>query len=126
MPKMPARQQGMGMSGMLFVLVVVIFVVTVLFKLGPAYMNYMTMKSIMNAVAESPEPILGGKPAIMKALENRMMVNEVRTIDSKSFAFKKVGEEAFDVTLDYERREHLFFNVDAVLIFSHTVVVKGR
>ena len=126
MPKMPARQQGMGMSGMLFVLVVVIFVVTVLFKLGPAYMNYMTMTSIMNGVAESPEPILGGKPAIMKVLENRMMVNEVRTIDSKSFAFKKVGEEAFDVTLTYERREHLFFNVDAVLIFSHSVVVKGR
>ncbi len=126
MPKMPARQQGMGMSGMLFVLVVVIFVVTVLFKLGPAYMSYMTMKSIMNGVAESPEPILGGKPAIMKVLENRMMVNEVRTIDSKSFAFKKVGEEAFDVTLNYERREHLFFNVDAVLTFSHTVVVKGR
>ena len=126
MPKMPARQQGMGMSGMLFVLVVVIFVVTVLFKLGPAYMNYMTMTSIMNGVAESPEPILGGKPAIMKVLENRMMVNEVRTIDSKSFAFKKVGDEAFDVTLTYERREHLFFNVDAVLIFSHSVVVKGR
>jgi len=126
MPEMPARQQGMGMSGMLFVLVVVIFVVTVLFKLGPAYMNYMTMKSIMNGVAESPEPILGGKAAIMKVLENRMMVNEVRTIDSKSFAFKKVGEEAFDVTLNYERREHLFFNVDAVLTFSHTVAVKGR
>ncbi|WP_295432635.1 DUF4845 domain-containing protein [uncultured Thiodictyon sp.] len=111
---------------MLFVLVVVIFVVTVLFKLGPAYMSYMTMKSIMNGVAESPEPILGGKAAIMKVLENRMMVNEVRTIDSKSFAFKKVGEEAFGVTLTYERREHLFFNVDAVLTFSHSVVVKGR
>lgn len=126
MPKMPGGQQGMGMSGMLFVLVVAIVFVTVLFKLGPAYMNYMTMKSIMNGIAESPEPILGGKPEIMKLLANRMMVNEVRTIDAKSFSFKKVGENAFDVTLDYERREHLFFNVDAVVTFSHTVVVKGR
>jgi hypothetical protein len=123
---MPARQQGMGMSGILFVLVVVIFVVTVLFKLGPSYMSYMTMKSIMNGVAESPEPILGGKQAIMRVLENRMMVNDVRAVGVNAFSFKKAGEDAFDVTLKYEQREHLFFNVDAVLTFNHTVVVKGR
>ena len=126
MHKMPGGQKGMRISGIMFVLVVVIFVMTVLFKLGPAYMSYMTMKSIMNEVAASPEPILGGKAAILRVLENRMMINEVRNLDSKSFAFKKTGEDTVDVTLDYERREHLFFNVDAVLTFNYTVVVKGR
>ncbi len=89
-------------------------------------MSYMTVKSIMNGAAESPALILGGKAAIMKVLENRMMVNEARTIEPKLFSFKKAREDAFDVMLNYERRENLFFNVDAVLTFSHAVVVQGR
>jgi hypothetical protein len=55
-----------------------------------------------------------------------MMVNEVRNIDSKSFTVTQAGENAFDLKVAYERREHLFANIDAVLSFDHAVVVKGR
>ncbi|MBV5275508.1 MAG: DUF4845 domain-containing protein [Lamprocystis purpurea] len=126
MPGMRAVQQGMGMSAILFVLVVVIFAMTLLFKLGPSYMSFFTLKSIMNSVAESPEPILGGKPAVMRQVENQMMVNDVRSVDSKAFTVKKSGENTLDLTVDYEQRTHIFANVDAVLTFKHTVVVKGR
>jgi hypothetical protein len=126
MRTMPNKQKGMGMSGILFVIVVAIFVVTVTFKLGPAYMGFWTLTSIMNDVSRSPEPILGGKPAIMSAVENRMMINEVRNIDSKSFTVRRVGEDEFELSVAYERREHLFFNIDAVLSFSYSVMVKGK
>jgi len=126
MRQMHDRQQGMGTSSILFVLVVVIFLLTVIFKLGPSYMSFLTMKSVMNSLAESPEPILGGKPAIMRVLENRMMVNEIRSVDAKSFTLKKAGEETFDLAVNYEQRQHLFFNIDTVLTFKHAVVVKGR
>lgn len=126
MRTMYARQKGMGMSGILFMLVVAIFSVTVIFKLGPSYMGFMTLKSIMNGISESSEPILGGKPAIMKVLENRMMVNDVRSIESKSFAVKKLTDDTFELSVAYEQRQHLFFNIDTVLTFNHAVVVKGR
>ncbi len=126
MPRMRAVQQGMGMSAILFVLVVVIFAMTLLFKLGPSYMSFLTLKSIMNSIAESSEPVLGGKPAVMKLIEGQMMVNDVRSVDSKAFSVKKSGENMLDVTVDYEQRMHIFANVDAVLTFKHTVVVKGR
>ena len=126
MRKISAQQQGMGMTGLLLTIVVVVFVLTVLFKLGPAYMNYWSLRSIMNSVAESSQPIAGGKPEIMRALETRMMVNDIRNIDAKSFTVKKASENTLDVSLDYERREHLFFNVDVVLTFHHAVVVKGQ
>lgn len=126
MRKMSAGQQGIGMTGVLFGIAVAVFVLTVLFKLGPAYMNYWSLRSIMNSVAESPQPIAGGKPEIMRAFETRMMVNDIRNVDAKSFTVKRAGENALDVSLDYERREHLFFNVDVVLTFHHAVVVKGQ
>jgi hypothetical protein len=126
MRKVSAGQQGMGMTGLMFTIVVAVFALTMLFKLGPAYMNYWSLRSIMNSVAESSQPIVGGKSEIMRALETRMMVNEIRNIDPKSFTVKKTGENTMDVSVDYERREHLFFNVDAVLTFHHTVMVKGQ
>lgn len=126
MRTMTAAQQGVGMSSILFYIVLIIFVLTVVFKLGPDYASYWTLRSIMNSIAESPEPILGGRPAVLRLVDNRLMVNEVRWIDAKAFTVTKVGEDAFDLSVAYERREHLFFNVDAVLKFNHSVVVKGR
>ena len=78
------------------------------------------------ALFESPEPVLGGKPAIMRVLENRMMVNELRSIDAKSFTVKKTGDDTFELAVDYEQRQHLFFNIDTVLTFKYAVTVKGR
>lgn len=126
MRTMPGVQKGMGTSGILFTIVVVIFVLTVTFKLGPGYMGFWTLRSIMDGLAQSPEPILGGRPAILKAISDRLMVNDVRNIEPRSFTVKKVSDDAFDVSVEYERREHLFFNIDAVLSFHYAVVVKGK
>jgi hypothetical protein len=122
----PRTQRGMSINTMMIVIVLVVFFATLLFRLGPGYMSFWTMKSIMDEVAQSPEPILGGRVAIMKVLENRMMINNVRDVDAKSFTFTKNDDGNFDVTLAYEQRIHLFFNIDAVLTFDHTIVVKGQ
>lgn len=121
-----ALQQGMGIGSIMFVIVVVIFFVTVLFKLGPAYMSYMTLRSIMDDVAKSPEPIVGGRAAIVRAVDGRMMINDVRSVDAKSFTVKKSGDDAYELAVDYEQRQHLFFNIDTVLTFHYSVVVKGQ
>ncbi len=126
MTKMPAVQKGMGASGLLFVVLVVIFVMTLVFKLGPGYMGFMTVRSIMNEVAAAPEPFLGGKAAVLNAVETRMNINDVRNLDLKSFTVASAGEGTYDLGVNYEQRTHLFFNIDAVLTFHHAVVVKGR
>lgn len=126
MRKQFAAQKGMGMSGILFVLVLVVFFLTLIFKLGPGYASFWTLRSIMDDISKSPEPILGGRPTVMKLVENRMMVNDIRVVDAKAFTVKKTGEETYDLSVAYEQREHLFFNVDAVLTFNYTVPVKGR
>ncbi|HYN78073.1 MAG TPA: DUF4845 domain-containing protein [Lamprocystis sp. (in: g-proteobacteria)] len=119
-------QRGMGLNSAMVIIALIIFFLTLLFKLGPSYMTYMTMKSIMESVAKSPEPIQGGRATLIADLNTRMMINEVRSIDTKSFSVKKSGEETLDLRLAYEERIHLFANVDAVLTFDHQVVVKGR
>ncbi len=120
------RQRGIGMPGVFFAIVLASFVGTVLFKLGPAYMSHWTLMSIMNGVAESPEPVIGGGKAILDLIDRRMDVNNVKGIDRRAFRVQQSGNNRYDVKVAYERRKHLFFNVDVVLNFEHAVTVQGQ
>lgn len=119
-------QQGIGLSGLLFIFVLVAFIAVVLLRTGPAYMSYLTLRSAMNSVAQAPEPIAGGKPAIMDLINRRLEINDVRGIDPKSFKIAKTGDRTYQVEVAYERREHLFGNIDVVLAFNHAVTVEAQ
>ena len=119
-------QRGIGMAGVFFVIVLASFVGTVLFKLGPAYMSHWTLESVMNGLAASPEPVVGGRKGILDLIDRRLDVNDVKGIDPKAFTVQRSGENRYDVKVAYERREHLFFNVDVVLTFEHAVTVQGQ
>lgn len=124
---MAARsQRGVGMGGIFLILAALGFVLMLALKLGPLYMGFWTLQSLMNDLAASSEPILGGKPGVMNRLNNLMNINEIRDLDPKSFQIQKLEGDRYEVTLSYERRTHLFANVDAVLTFDHTVAVKSQ
>jgi Domain of unknown function (DUF4845) len=121
-----AHQRGVGLSGLLLILVLVAFAAVVLLRMAPAYVSFWTVRSAMNSVAESPEPIVGGKMGIMDLINRRLEINDVRGIDPKSFKIQKGGNGNYDVQLEYERREHLFANIDVGMTFDHHVEVKGQ
>lgn len=118
------RQQGMGMLGFITIIALVAFFVTLILKLGPAYMNYWTIRTIMNEVAAQTEMLEGGARGIAGSIDRRLNVNSVYGRSSKDFVIKKIENNLYNVTVDYEDRKHLFYNIDAVLTFSHQVEVK--
>ncbi len=126
MVKPRRRQRGIGMGGIFLTILLAAFVGTVLVRLGPAYMSFWTLRSVMNGVAASPEPVTGGKRGILDLIGRRLDINDVEGIDPKAFKIEKTGENSYDVTVAYERREHLFFNIDAVIAFKHAVKVQAQ
>jgi len=50
-------------------------------------------------------------------------INSVYNRKGSDFVVKKLGEGKYQVNLVYEDRVHLFFNVDAVTMFKHQVVM---
>jgi hypothetical protein len=110
------RQRGLGMLGAL--------VVTLGVRLGPPYMQYLTVKSAMNAVSEDVELKGKGRTEVMSALGRRLDVNSVSGLPPQAF---RVEQKDFGQKLiaDYEVRVHLFFNIDAVLSFDYQVAL-GR
>ncbi len=123
---MRALQRGIGMIGILFVLVLAAFIVTVALRLGPMYLNFWTLKSIMDNVASSPEAAEEGKRGVTDLIFRRIDVNSARHVTPKDFKFEKRSDGTLDVTLHYEQRQHLFGNIDVVLTFDHAVAIPSR
>ncbi|TCT21441.1 DUF4845 domain-containing protein [Thiobaca trueperi] len=120
-----SRQRGIGMLGFILIVGLATFFITILLKMGPAYLNYWTIRTIMTEVAKQPQMIEGGPRGILNAVSKRMDVNNLRDRSVKDdFAIEKVDNNVYNLILSYEDRRHLFFNVDAVVMFDYQVEVR--
>ena len=120
-----SRQRGIGILGFIFIVGLATFFITILLKMGPAYLNYWTIRTIMTEVAKQPQMIEGGPRGILNAVGKRMDINNLRDRSVKDdFAIEKVDNNVYNLILSYEDRRHLFFNVDAVAMFDYQVEVR--
>lgn len=112
------RQGGAGLMGLMLWLVVGVMVMTLGFKLAPPYMEFLTVKSVMDTVAKDPELAGKGRALIMSSLGKRLDINSVRGVPNDAF---KIEQQAsgWDLVADYEVRVPLLYNVDALLTFEH-------
>jgi len=122
----PSRQAGLGLFGFIFVIGLAAFFVTILLKVGPTYQNFWTARTILHEVASPNQTIEGGARGIASAIGKRLDINMMSFPTQKEFTIKKLDSNTYQVTLDYEQRVHLFFNVDAVTSFKDQVEVQTQ
>ncbi len=100
----------------------VVFFVTLGIKMLPSYMTYLQVRSAMDSMQQRPEVVAQGARAIRGSLANVLYINDVRSIKMDQFQVKKT-QEHIELSVDYETREHLFFNVDVVMHFAYSVAL---
>ncbi len=121
---LPGRQRGLGFLSLIIIIALASFFGTLLFKLGPRYQGFWTIRSIMEDAAKSFDPVRdGGGRGLLNTIEKRLHINSVSHVDTKDFKVERVDDKHLKLILKYEDRVHLFFNIDAVLIFNHQVDV---
>lgn len=116
------RQRGIGLIGVLFYLALGGFFLTVAAKLGPHYVEYLTIRSAMQDLTKDPTLVDASKKAIADKIGSRLYIDGIRGLDMKAFKYKKTPD-GYRVVLDYNVQEHLFSNVDVVLTFTHEVLL---
>ena len=106
------------------VMAVVGFFAFLFMKLFPAYNEFYSVASAMDAVAKEPGSGRMSPGDIFKSLEKRMYVNYVdsKYVDKRNFQLKRAGT-GYTLTVKYERREGLIYNLDYVAMFDYTVQV---
>lgn len=116
-PKFSRRERGMTFLGVVALLVGVATVITLLMRLGPHYLDWTTMETILDDLARENVHQMS-KADIRGSLAKRFRVNSLRGFDMREVI--KIERNKVDTSLivEYEKREPIVFNIDVVLRFS--------
>lgn len=115
------RQLGMTTLGWLGLLVVAGFVLLFAVKIGPVYMQSMTVRSILEQTADEAESEGLGKAQIYERIAKKRLINTVTDLSMADIAVSGQGDSLF-IDANYEVRRPLLFNIDVVVKFEDMIV----
>jgi len=118
------HQRGMTAIGWLLVLGLIAFFTLITLKLVPIYLEYGKVVSVLESLPGEPGIATRSRSEIIKLITKRFDVNDVRRVSPK--AVKVTREKGVtQISIEYERREHLMSNIDIVASFHKQVEVPG-
>ncbi len=122
MNKFRVHQSGVSLIGFIIILAVVGFFSFLFMKIFPAYSEYYNVVSAMEKIRKEPGSGRWSPSEILGALDRYFTVNYVNEqfVNRRSFVIKRAGNGS-TVTVKYERREPLMYNLDFVAKFEKTV-----
>lgn len=122
MPSYRTTRRGFSLIGVLMWVLLIGGAATVALKLGPYYLQFWTVRSVMDDTGRNPDIAGMGRQAIIQTLEKKLYINDVRSVKNENFSFEKTDTGRV-LGVHYEVREHLFANLDAILTFDHQTLI---
>lgn len=110
-------ERGISLLGVLFVLLLVGFALTVLFRVGPLYLDNYTVRKSFEALGDGNTRNLSDQ-AIREKLYKYFVVNNVDSIDLKQVRIDRSPARIL-VSFYYERRVQFLGNLDVVAKFNN-------
>ena len=108
-------QHGLSMPFFLVVAVLVVFGAIAFMKIGPAYMEYFTVKKAVNAVAA--EGRTGTVAEVRRGFDRRAVIDNIEVISGADLDVTKDGGEVV-VSFAYSKKVGLFGNVSLLIEFA--------
>ena len=108
------RQQGVTLSGLLVVAVILIAVAIIGFKLFPAYTEYLKVKKAITDIANNPE-YKGSIPEMKMAFGRRATIDDITAV--KDLDITRQGDRAI-ISANWSVKVPLFYNVSACMDFE--------
>ena len=124
MLKTPKSQQGMTAIGMAMILALCGFVLVILVKLFPAYMEGFKISSSLQGLT-SDNRVEGASDAKVKDLIlKKLQVDDVDDVKAEHIKIVTSGSKR-TVSIEFEKRVPMMGNVDAVVKFGDNAVEIG-
>jgi hypothetical protein len=112
------QQQGVTISKLLMVCVVVGFVALLGMKLTPEYIEYFKIKNNVMAVAQEANANPNATVAdVRRGFERRAEIDHIKGFGSADLDVSKEGGKIV-VAFEYERKVHLLKNISILIDFS--------
>jgi hypothetical protein len=102
-------EKGFTLITLIFLLGLVIVVVLIGFKVVPAYMDYYTIKNVLENVVQDPE-VGQSSEELRGSVARRLDVNFVKGVDASDLLIEK-EEGQLTLIIPINRKEHLMGGV---------------
>lgn len=117
------KENGLTLIGFLMVLVLVIFFAYVGMRIIPLYLEYHALVNAMSQLENDPGAKAMSPPAMKTRLINSLWVNYA-TDNIRREHMKIIRSDGIKLRVAYEVRRPLMGNVDVILTFDRTVVLR--
>ncbi len=104
------QQKGFTLVGWLIVIAIFLYFAYLAMILTPVIVGNHTMDRILESLKEEPGITQKSKRQIWRLIENRMLINQVRSVTKDDFEIVKEPNKVV-VYLDYEDRVHFAANI---------------
>ncbi|WP_237058743.1 DUF4845 domain-containing protein [Microbulbifer sediminum] len=111
------RQRGMSYWGIMLIVAGLGFVLTCVSKMGPGYIDAYYVSQGLKKLAEQDNLRDMTRSEIKKELDKFFLINNVRGQPTESVKIIR-GADSMLVSVDYEVRQPLLYNVDVVMRFN--------
>ncbi|MCB1561271.1 MAG: DUF4845 domain-containing protein [Xanthomonadales bacterium] len=116
---MKRYHSGMTLIGFIFVLIIAGFFAFLIMRLFPVYSEYYGVVSAMKGLQAEPGVASMSPAKIRDLLNRRFYISYVKSVKPENV--KIVRKDGYTVTVKYEVREPLIYNLDFVAKFEKTV-----
>ncbi len=110
-------QSGLSMTTLLLACVVLAIVALAGMKVGPAYMEYATIKKDVASIIQSGEARTASVADIRKSFDRRAQVDDISSITAQDLDISKDGGDVV-IGFSYQKKVPLFSNVSLLIEFS--------
>ena len=111
------HQQGMSTLGAVVLLLLATFFLTIVFKVGPMYLDNFAVKGSFDGLAKENVRDMTDSE-IKRKMDSYFIVNNVRNFSAKEVVIKRERTKIV-VSHDYETRANFMGNLDVVAVFSN-------
>ena len=116
-----SRQLGFISTKMLLIIVIGGVSVTCAFKIAPAYLDNRFVVAALRALGDGTTPLEDMTTnEITSDLKKKFALNNVRGDPVEAFEIERENDKVM-VTVNYEVRTHLFYNLDVVIAFENVL-----
>jgi Tfp pilus assembly major pilin PilA len=111
------KQQGATLLGMAIVAGGIIFIAIIGMKMAPAYIEYMSVKKVLKAMANDPNLNSMSTKDIRQSFEKRKSIDDISSVTKDDININKNESGETVVSVDYQVQKPLMGNVTALLDF---------
>lgn len=114
-------QRGMGMTTVMVIISVALFLGLFAFKVGPHYFENWTVNKVVEEISAKPDVLKKPRSKVYAQINKAYRQNNLWDLKAEdTIELKKNKKTGYTLIVNYEKRANLFANIDVVTTFDGT------